>query len=66
MSQDAFKRITNDNCRLIFPTYHSFLGSLGLLLSESVIEYQMDKEQEEGVETKPPQRRAMAINIKEI
>jgi len=47
MSQDAFTRITNDNCRLIFPTYHSFLGSLGLLLSESIIEYSQDEKEKD-------------------
>ena len=50
MSQDAFTRITNDNCRLIFPTYHSFLGSLGLLLSESIIEYSRDEKEKEPEE----------------
>ena len=34
MSQDAFNFITAGQQRLIFPTYHSFLGSLGLLLSQ--------------------------------
>ena len=45
MSQDAFSRISNDHCRLIFPTYHSFLGSLGLLLSESILEYSQDEKE---------------------
>ena len=33
MAQYAFQFLTNDDSKLIFPTYHSFLGSLGLLLS---------------------------------
>lgn len=38
MSQDAFKVVNNQECKLIFPTYHSFLGSLGLLLSQETLE----------------------------
>ena len=33
MSQYAFQVLTKGEAKLIFPTYHSFLGSLGLLLS---------------------------------
>ena len=32
MSQYAFQMLTKHQGSLIFPTYHSFLGSLGLLL----------------------------------
>lgn len=38
MSQDAFKVVNNQECKLIFPTYHSFLGSLGLLLSQETLD----------------------------
>jgi hypothetical protein len=34
MAQYTFQYLTNDSSKLIFPTYHSFLGSLGLLLSQ--------------------------------
>ncbi len=33
MSEDTFKLLTGGEALLMFPTYHSFLGSLGLLLS---------------------------------
>jgi hypothetical protein len=33
MSESAFATLTNNEAELMFPTYHSFLGSLGLLLS---------------------------------
>ena len=33
MSEAGFAQITNQNAELIFPTYTSFLGSLGLLLT---------------------------------
>lgn len=33
MSEQGFARLTNQEAELIFPTYTSFLGSLGLLLS---------------------------------
>jgi len=33
MSSSAFKVISKNEAELIYPTYHSFLGSLGLLLS---------------------------------
>lgn len=32
MSEEAFNGLTGGKANLIFPTYHSFLGSLGLLL----------------------------------
>ena len=35
MSESAFAQFTNQEAELMFPTYHSFLGSLGLLLSAS-------------------------------
>lgn len=35
MSEQGFARLTNQEAELIFPTYTSFLGSLGLLLSQS-------------------------------
>lgn len=35
MSEHGFARLTNQEAELIFPTYTSFLGSLGLLLSQS-------------------------------
>lgn len=33
MSEKGFSQITNQSAELIFPTYTSFLGSLGLLLT---------------------------------
>jgi len=33
MSESGFKFLAKDKSELIFPRYHSFLGSLGLLLS---------------------------------
>ena len=35
MSEQGFARLTNQEAELIFPTYTSFLGSLGLLLSQA-------------------------------
>ena len=35
MSEQAFALLTNQEAELIFPTYSSFLGSLGLLLQAS-------------------------------
>jgi len=34
MSQDTFSFLSKGEQRLNFPTYHSFLGSLGLLLTQ--------------------------------
>ena len=33
MSSDTFGMLAHHEAKLIFPTYHSFLGSLGLLLN---------------------------------
>jgi len=33
MCENAFAALSNQEAELIFPTYHSFLGSLGLLLT---------------------------------
>jgi hypothetical protein len=33
MAQDGYNMISKGEAQLIFPTYHSFLGSLGLLIS---------------------------------
>lgn len=38
MTGEHFKLLTNGESDLIFPTYHSFLGSLGLLLSKGHLE----------------------------
>ena len=35
MSEQGFARLTNQEAELIFPSYTSFLGSLGLLLSQN-------------------------------
>lgn len=35
MSQYGFMQLTGDKAKLMFPKYHSFLGSLGLLLSQN-------------------------------
>ena len=39
MSEDAFARLSQNEAELMFPTYHSFLGSLGLLLSATSEDY---------------------------
>ena len=35
MSEEAFARLSMQQAELIFPTYNSFLGSMGLLLSQT-------------------------------
>lgn len=41
MSSDTFGFLAHHEAKLIFPTYHSFLGSLGLLLNHEKL-YQND------------------------
>ena len=38
MGQDTLETLSNGEQRLIFPTYGSFLGSMGLLLSKGIID----------------------------
>lgn len=68
MAQDTLKTLSGGQCRLIFPTYGSFLGSLGLLLSKGVIDEEgiSDSEEEDKV---PPEeleinkRKSSLLNI---
>lgn len=74
MAQDTLKTLSGGKCRLIFPTYGSFLGSLGLLLSKGVIEENeiSDSEEEDKVEDlkfqelKLHKRKSSLLNISKV
>ena len=66
MCHDAFNYLSNGEMRLIIPTYHSFLGSLGLLISNydltkhdcsSESELSMDYDEEEKKSESPGDRK---------
>ena len=42
MSETAFALLSQNQAELMFPTYHSFLGSLGLLLSATTDDYKFE------------------------
>ena len=42
MSETAFALLSQNQAELMFPTYHSFLGSLGLLLSATTDAYKFE------------------------
>lgn len=37
MAEHAFAQLTKQQCEMMFPTYQSFLGSMGILLESGSI-----------------------------
>lgn len=50
MAQYLFQFLTEGGVKLIFPTYHSFLGSMGLLLSQKCLETTSSSDDEDSME----------------
>jgi type II pantothenate kinase len=50
MLQYNFQFLTNGDSKLVFPTYHSFLGSMGLLLNQKCLDTSSSSDDEESSE----------------